>query len=208
MDTGTAEDWASLQRATARWQLSLPDRIRSLLAGLAEQRDGMAIDQLQHSLQTATRSLRAGASEELIVGALCHDIGTGISYDNHAAISAEILAPYVSRNVYQIVRTHQEFQRAHYHERFGKKTEARLRYAKKPWFRDAERFSDEWDQAAFDPDYDSMTLEYFAPLIDSIFNSRRGHRNGGQLRDRWSQSPDFWHRLKNLKRLVVRGRDD
>ena len=207
MDTGTAEDWANLHRAGAKWQLSLPDRIRTLLSKLAEQRDGMAIDQLQHSLQTATRALRAGASDELVVASLCHDIGTSISYDNHAAVAAEILQPYVSRNVYQIVRTHQEFQRAHYHEQFGKNIEARLLYAKEPWFRDAERFSDEWDQTAFDPGYDSLPLEYFRPLLESVFRLPRNLSNDGQSLRGWRELLGRWSWLKGVKRLVSRGQD-
>ena len=117
----------------------------------------MAIDQLQHSLQTASRAVRSGASEELVVAALCHDIGTGISYENHAAIAAEMLRPFVSGEVYQIVRTHQDFQRAHYHERFGRSRRARRHYTKERWFREAERFSDEWDQASFDPAYENLS---------------------------------------------------
>ncbi len=204
MDTGTAEDWLNLRQANETWQACIADRIKSLLAKLAEQRDGMTIDQLQHSLQTATRALRDGASEELIVAALCHDIGS-ISSENHAAIAAEILRPYVSRDVCEIVRTHQEFQQAHYHEQFGRNTEARRRYAKKPWFRAAARFSDEWDQKAFDPDYDTLPLEYFAPLIDCVFKNPRSRLNDGRTSGAEVRSPDPSSWLKRVKRLVCRG---
>lgn len=169
MDSGTAEEWTGLQRAVGEWQAGLSGRIQTMLARLAEQRDGMAIDQLQHSLQTATRAQRSGASDELIVAALCHDLGTAISYDNHGAIAAEILRPYVSTDVYDIVRTHQDFQRAHYHERSGRNVVARRRYARKPWFPAAERFSDDWDQISFDPSYDTFSLDYFVPLLNQIF---------------------------------------
>ncbi len=33
----------------------------------------------------------------------------------------------------------------------------------------AERFADEWDQVAFDPDYDSESLEHFEPLVREVF---------------------------------------
>ena len=177
-----------------------------MLAQLAQQRDGMAIDQLQHSLQTATRALRDGASEELIVAALCHDIGTSISYDNHAGIAAEILRSYVSRDVCEIVLTHQHFQRAHYHAQFGRNTEARRRYSKKPWFRAAERFSDEWDQRAFDPSYETLPLEYFASLIDSIFEAPRNrfrHSPANSAELRFSDRSSW---LMSVKRLLCRGR--
>lgn len=169
MDSGTADEWTDLQRAVGEWQAGLSGRIQTMLARLAEQRDGMAIDQLQHSLQTATRAQRSGASDEFIVAALCHDLGTAISYDNHGAIAAEILRPYVSSDVYHIVRTHQEFQQAHYHERSGRNVVARRRYERKPWFLAAERFSDDWDQISFDPLYDTFSLDHFVPLLNQIF---------------------------------------
>ena len=34
-----------------------------------------------------------------------------------------------------------------------------------PWFELAERFADDWDQTAFDPDYDTLPLEHFEPLV-------------------------------------------
>ena len=168
----------------------------------------MAIDQLQHSLQTATRALRDGASEELIAAALCHDIATSISYENHGAIAAEILRPYLSHEICEIVRTHQQFQLAHYHEEFGRNPQARRRYGKRPWFGAAERFSDEWDQAAFDPDYDTLPLEYFEPLLEGVFAAR--HRRFGPVpakqgllqsyeRSRW------WSGVRRLMRRGKRG---
>jgi predicted HD phosphohydrolase len=206
MDRGTARDWADLQRATDKWQASTPQRIKSLLGNLSEQHDGMAIDQLQHSLQTATRALRAGVSEELIVAALCHDIGTGISHENHCAIGAAILRPYVSEHVYQIVLTHQDFQRLHYHQQFGKSIEARRRYAGEPWFGAAERFSDEWDQASFDPNYETYSLDYFSPALDAIFATPRRLRGAPELRTA-SVRPSIssgW--LKRVRDVVFGGR--
>jgi predicted HD phosphohydrolase len=151
----------------------MPERIKALLLNLQEQTAGFGVTQLQHSLQTATRALRAGASEELIVAALCHDIGTAISIDNHSAISAEILKPYVSSEVYEIVRTHQEFQRAHYGPTVGRDTEARKKYSNKSWFKTACRFSDDWDQTSFDRNYDTLFLANFEPMIERVFGPTR-----------------------------------
>lgn len=100
MDTAMKEDWIAISHATGQWQSLMPERIRAMLLQLQEQVGGLGVNQLQHSLQTATRALRAGASEELIVAALCHDLGTAISLENHSAIAAEILKPYVSLEVY------------------------------------------------------------------------------------------------------------
>ncbi len=150
MDQATLEDWNAVAQAGQEWQSRMPERLKSMLLQLKGQAGGFEIDHLQHSLQTATRALRDGASEELIVAALCHDIGTAISIENHSAISAEIIKPYVSPAAYAIVRTHQVFQRSHYPVMWGKDVEARKQYSGKSWFRQACRFSDEWDQISFD----------------------------------------------------------
>jgi hypothetical protein len=36
------------------------------------------------------------------------------------------------------------------------------------WYALAERFTDEWDQAAFDPTYSVLPLEEFEPLVRQI----------------------------------------
>src|SRR5215510_10706137 len=169
MDQGKIEDWMKIGQAVMQRQSSMPATIKSLLVQLEPQVDGFAINQLQHALQTATRALRAGATEEMIVAALCHDIGKAISVENHPAIAAEILRPYVSEETYEIVRTHQDFQGRHYYALIGKDSNARSQYEREWWYQEACRFTDEWDQASFDPAYPTLQLEHFAPMIDGVF---------------------------------------
>jgi predicted HD phosphohydrolase len=64
-----------------------------------------------------------------------------------------------------MIRAHQDFQGRHYYHHFGGDADAREKYRGEPWFALAEQFADEWDQAAFDPDYDTLPLEYFEPLV-------------------------------------------
>ena len=169
----------------------MPERIKSCLSGLSDQYDGFPVNQLQHGLQTATRAQRDGASEELIVAALCHDIGKSISIDNHAAISAEILRPYVSEDTYQIVRCHQEFQGRHYYKVFGKDPDARWNFRHKRWYRQACQFADYWDQNSFDPDYETLPLSYFEPMIERVFARPR---------------PESWQRMGRLNTWARIGR--
>jgi len=171
MDEGKIEDWMVIAQAVTERQSTMPSIIKSMLLKLEEQVDGFAVDQLRHGLQTATRALRGGASEEMIVAALCHDIGKVISVENHPAISAEILKPYVSPDTYQIIRTHQDFQGRHYYALLGKDPEARRQYANESWFEAARVFTDDWDQTSFDPEYDTLPLSHFEPLIDRVFSS-------------------------------------
>ncbi len=164
-----SEDVKIIGQALAQRQAAMPERIKVLLRELEGHVDGFPVNQLEHSLQTATRALRGGASEEMIVVALCHDIGKAISDANHAAISAEILKPYVSQDAYEIVRTHQDFQGRYIYAFMGKDPNARHQYADRPWYKLACQFSDAWDQTAFDPDYDTLPLAHFDPMIDRLF---------------------------------------
>lgn len=173
MDQGKLEDWMAIGQQVAQRQSAMPTVVKAMLLQLEEQVDGFTVDQLRHGLQTATRALRDGASEEMIVAALCHDIGKVVSQENHPAIAAEILKPFVSRETYEIVRTHQDFQGRHYYALMGKDPEARRQYASEPWYGKACVFTDGWDQTSFDPEYDTLPLSHFEPMIDRVFASPR-----------------------------------
>jgi predicted HD phosphohydrolase len=175
MDESTREDWLVICERGGVRQAEMPGRIKSMLFQLEDLWEGHLVKGLEHALQTATRAVRDGASEELVVAALCHDIGTAFSTENHAAIAAEILKPYVSNDTYEIIRTHHDFQGKYYYSFLGKDPDARRVYADEPWYRDACRFSDKWDQLAFDPDYDSLPFEYFVPMIDRVFQKPRAY---------------------------------
>jgi predicted HD phosphohydrolase len=170
MDQGKVEDWMIIGQQVMKRQAGMPAVITKMLKQLEEQVDGFAVDQLKHCLQTATRAVRDGATEELIVAALCHDIGKVISVENHPAIAAEILRPYVSDETYEIVRTHQDFQGRHYYALMGRDPNERHKYEGLPWYRLACRFTDEWDQTSFDPEYETLGLDYFQPMIERIFS--------------------------------------
>jgi predicted HD phosphohydrolase len=165
MDESTAEQWAVIGKATFEHQDRVANRTLEMLRSLAEITDGFAVDQLTHSLQTATRAERAGADPEVVFASLLHDIGKAVSVPNHPEIAAAIIRPYVRTDVYHMIRAHQDFQGRHYYHHFGGDADAREKYRGEPWFALAEQFADEWDQAAFDPDYDTLPLEYFEPLV-------------------------------------------
>ena len=171
--TADMEDVQIIGDALMKRQAAMPQVIKGMLRQLESQLDGFPVDQLEHSVQTATRAERAGATEEMIVASLCHDIGKAVSDANHAAISAEILRPYVSSETYEIIRTHQDFQGKYIYAFMGKDPNEREHYADQPWYRLACQFSDAWDQTAFDPNYESLPLEHFEPMIDRVFASPR-----------------------------------
>ena len=100
----------------------------------------------------------------MVVASLCHDIGKAISVPGHPQIAAAILKPYVRPEVHQMILVHQDFQGAHYYHHFGGDPHARGSTATSltpdEW-KLAEQFADDWDQKAFDPDYDTLPLEHF-----------------------------------------------
>ena len=176
MDESTAEQWGVIGRETAKNQGRVADRVLMLLRSLGEITDGFATDQLTHCLQAATRAERDGADPEVVVASLCHDIGKAISVPNHPAIAAEILKPYVRPEVYDMIRVHQDFQGRHYYHHFGGDPDARERHRDTldaDVFELAGRFADDWDQTAFDPDYDTEPLEHFEPAVREVFGKVR-----------------------------------
>jgi predicted HD phosphohydrolase len=169
MDESTREQWQTIVVATLENQPSVATRILDMLRSFQGVKLGFGVDQLHHMLQTASMARRANASDELVLCALLHDVGKYISIANHGAIAAEIVKPYVSRDAYHIVRTHQDFQGRHYYGYLGMDSNLREQYRSEPWFAQAEIFTDEWDQAAFDPSYRVLPLEEFEPLVRQFF---------------------------------------
>lgn len=168
MDESTAEQWAVIGAETMQNQPRVADAFLDLLRQCADITDGFATDQLTHCLQAATRAERDGADPEVVFASLCHDIGKVVSVFNHPAIAAEMIRPYVRDDVYQMIRVHQDFQGKHYYHHFGKDPDARAQYEGEPWYDLAREFADDWDQTAFDPDYDTLPLEHFEPLVREI----------------------------------------
>lgn len=173
MDASNREQWQHIAEETMKEQARVPERILGLLRSLDAVYGGFGVSQLHHALQTATMAKRDNASDELVLAALCHDIGKAISIPNHAEISASLLKKHVSRETYEIVRTHQDFQGRHYYEHFGLPSTLRDHYKHEPWYARAEQFTDAWDQQAFDPKYPVLPLAEFAPLVTQFFGQYR-----------------------------------
>ena len=148
----------------------VPDRILDVLRSTDRLMQGFQASQLVHGLQTATMAERANADLDMIVGALCHDMGKMISNSNHPAIAAEMIRPWVSDEVYWVVKVHQDFEGLHYYARVGLDPMMRRKHAGHPHYELAERFADEWDQNAFDPDYPTLPLEHFEPMVREVFS--------------------------------------
>jgi len=169
MDQGTVEDYALLRERAKPFRAATATRVLAHLDGLHHTFPGNRIDRYQHSLQTATRAERGGECEEVVVAALLHDIGDVLAPDNHAEISANVLAPYVSRYTTWMLRQHGIFQGYYFWDKVGRDRDAREQFRGHPAFELTERFCGEYDQKAFDPDYDTLSIEHFRPMVERIF---------------------------------------
>jgi len=174
MKDGTAADYRLIDQLYRQYVRSLPDRITEALGKLKGSSFGYQIDRYTHSLQTATRALRAGADEEMVTAALVHDIGDELAPYNHASLAASVLRPYVRPEVTWIVEQHGLFQTYYYVHHMGGDRNQRDRLRGHPWFDACAAFCEEWDQPSFDPDYDNEPLATFEPIVRRIF-TRTAH---------------------------------
>ncbi len=168
---GTAEDWAIIAGHSKAFNTGLAKRVIDHLKLLDGDFGGFPVDRLTHSLQTATRAHRAGEDEEYVVCALLHDIGDTLGSYNHPDVAAAILKPFVSEQNHWMVANHGVFQGYYFFHHLGLDREMREQFRGHPHFEHTARFCHLYDQAAFDPDYDSLPLDAFIAMVERLFAS-------------------------------------
>src|SRR6188474_1841663 len=168
MEDGTREDYLLLDRSEREYAAGLPDRVLRALRQLGTSLDAYPVSRLEHSLQVATRAEAAGADEELVLGALLHDIGDELAPYNHAEVAAGIIRPYVRPEVAWVVEQHGLFQTYYYVHHLGGDRFMRERHQGHPFYAACARFCERWDQAAFDPAYPTRPLGHYEPLVRRI----------------------------------------
>ncbi len=139
MKNGTKEDYELLEKFEKNFERQTAERVLNYLSKQTTTLEGYKITRLEHSLQAATRAFKNKESDEMVVATLLHDIGDDLAPMNHSQYAASILRPYVSERTYWIVLHH------------------------------TIDFCEKYDQCSFDPDYKSMTLDDFKPLVKKIF---------------------------------------
>lgn len=170
MDDATPEQLAVVvTEAQQHLNAHVADRLLEQLETLKGPTLGYQVDRYEHSLQTATRAHREGARIDMVVGALLHDIGDALAPANHSELAATIVAPYVDAETTWVVRHHGVFQGYHYWHKIGFDRDTRERYRGSPYFDAAAHFCGEWDQQAFDPDYDTLPIDFFEPMLREVF---------------------------------------
>ncbi|ABC64622.1 HD domain-containing protein [Erythrobacter litoralis] len=169
MKEGTADDWAIIGQEYREFSKGLADRVLDHLRLLDGDFGGFPVDRLEHSLQTATRAHRDGRDEQYVVMALLHDIGDTLGSYNHPEVAASILKPFVSEELHWICQNHGAFQGYYYFHHLGMDRNIRDRFEDHPHYRACAEFCEKYDQAAFDPDYDSEPLSFFEPMVRRVF---------------------------------------
>jgi len=171
------------------------DRILELFREHGNSQYGFeAVSQLEHSLQTATLALEAGAGESLVAAALLHDIGhllhdlpddtpdQGID-DCHEEMGGNWLAGRFSDEVVAAVRLHVPAKRylcavdSFYHDQLSDPSRQSLalqggpmdsaevaRFKAHPFHQESVQLR-RWDDLAKDPDAITPALELFRPHL-------------------------------------------
>jgi predicted HD phosphohydrolase len=172
MKDGTKEDYDLLSELESEQMDDFADRVLGWLRTMDDS-VGYQISRLEHSLQAATRALRAGEDEETVVCVLLHDIGDYLAPANHSEVAAAVLRPYVSEKNYWIVKHHGVFQGKYYFEHIGADPNARDRWKDHPYYQATVDFCEYYDQNSFDPHYEWESLEFFEPMVRRVLSEPR-----------------------------------
>jgi predicted HD phosphohydrolase len=164
---GTAEEYQYLETFDHNLNGSYADDLLALFRG-TDRETGYPVTPMRHALQTATRALRDSADEEMVFAALFHDVADRVSPINHAAVGAELLRPFIGPRTHWILAHHAIFQGYYYWHHVGRDRNAREKFRGHPHFDACAAFCERWDSISFDPDYDTMPLDEFMPIIRRV----------------------------------------
>jgi predicted HD phosphohydrolase len=169
MSDATQADWDAIRAAREELAGGLATRVLSQLKSLRHDFAGFPIDRYEHSLQCATRALRDGRDDEYVVCALLHDVGDLLAPCNHAEFAASMLKPYISEKNHWMLEHHSDFAGYYYYQHVGRDRNARDRFLGEPWYEYTREFCDMYVECSFDPDYDTLALDVFEPLVRRLF---------------------------------------
>ena len=172
MKNGTKEDYMFLDKLETEYVGETADRILGFLSRMTSTLEGYKISRLEHSLQSATRAYKNKESEEMVVACLLHDIGDELAPLNHSEYAATVLKPYVSEKTHWIIEKHGEFQMYYYAHHLGADRFKIEKYKDHKYYQATVDFCEKYDQCSFDPNYKSMSLKDFEPMVRNIFSRK------------------------------------
>jgi predicted HD phosphohydrolase len=169
MSEGTGEDFRLCAADLESDARALPDRMLQAVAALDDPSGCLQVTRLEHSLQSATRAYDDGKGEDYVVAALIHDIGDQLAPYSHGELVAAVLRPFVSDRICWIIEHHPLFQTYYYAHLVGGDRYARDRFREHPYYADCVEFCERYDQNCFDPGFQSRALQFFEPMVRSVF---------------------------------------
>lgn len=173
MTEGRQEDWDIIMSNMKPFAQSGGKRVLDHLRLLDGDFGGFPVDRLTHCLQTASRAHRDGKPEDYVVMALLHDIGDTLGAYNHADIAAAIMEPFLSDELHWVVKHHAIFQGNNFFHFIGLDPDMREKYKDSPYYDATVEFIEKYDCPAFDPEYDTLPLEFFEPMVTRLFEKPR-----------------------------------
>ena len=173
MSEGRQEDWSTIITQFVPFAANGGARVLEHLRILRGDYGGFPVDRLEHCLQTATRAYKDGRDEEYVVCALLHDIGDTLGAYNHPEIASAIMKPFISERNHWMVDKHGIFQGYYFFHYIGMDRDMREQFRGHEHFEHTAEFCEKYDQCAFDPNYESMPLEAFEPMVMKLFAAPR-----------------------------------
>ena len=169
MKNGNKDDYQLLEKYEKKFERQTAVRILKYLSKQTSTLEGYKISRLEHALQAATRAYQNKESEEMVVATLLHDIGDDLAPMNHSQYAASILRPYVSEKTYWIILHHGLFQTYYSAHHLDGNRNARDKFKDHKYYKATIDFCENYDQCSFDPNFKSMSLKDFEPLVKKIF---------------------------------------
>ena len=173
MQDSTQEDWQRIGGEFRQFAGGLSERVVKHLQILEGDYGGFPIDRYTHSLQTATRALRAGRDDEYVVCALLHDIGDTLGAFNHPDIAAAILKPFVTEENLWMVQHHGIFQGHYFFHHLGLDRDMRDAFRSSPHYDRTAEFCVLYDNPAFDPKGETLPIAEFMPMLQRVMAQPR-----------------------------------
>jgi predicted HD phosphohydrolase len=129
---------------------------------------GASVSLKEHNVQTASRAMRTGEDDETITMSLFHDVFEDLAVKNHGELSSALLAPWISPKSQWLLAHHEIFQGYYYFDYYGGDKNLRDRYIDHPFYNWTVTWCELYDQASFDPGYESEPLEKLIPSVERI----------------------------------------
>ncbi|HMK87766.1 MAG TPA: hypothetical protein VK437_17505 [Steroidobacteraceae bacterium] len=174
LSDATSDDWKIIERAEREYRREHgPTRGLLTMMKAIEGDDpiGVPVNLYTHCLQSATRVLEAGLDDELVVVALFHDLPEAFTDNHHGLVAAQMLAPHLSERRSWLLTHHVEFQAYHFANHPTRDRHERERYRGHAYFEETAEFCERYDQCSFDPDYPTLALREFEPIVRRFFGA-------------------------------------